>query len=769
MIGEDKMAVLTKYPEPLVFGLDIGTRSIVGTVGYKEGKQFHIVAQSVIFHETRAMIEGQIHDINKVGEEIIVVKEDLEEQLGGRKLKDVCVAAAGRMLKTAVGKGEYEFQENTAINQEYVHSLEMLGVEKAQEKMQEENDTDMKFFCVGYTVMKYYMNGYEITNLEGHKAKKIETEVLGTFLPEDVVDGLYAAVEIAGLQISNMTLEPIAAINVAIPENYRLLNIALVDVGAGTSDISITKESSIIGYGMLPKAGDELTEQIVSSYLVDFATAEEIKSIDPSATSITYKDIMGIEHEITPKDVYEQLDSVLEDITKGVADKIIELNGGKSVSAVFVVGGGGKLPDFTTKLAKHLGLPPERVALRGEEVLGFVNIMVDGVTKDSLMVTPIGICLNFYEQKNQFVYLHVNDQRIKLYNNDKLTVFDAALAYGLTNEAIFPKRGKDLHYKLNGHEKFIRGKNGEPARILVNDKVAGMNQPIQAGDQIRIEESTRGEAAKALLGDVADFTQTLTIDVNDTLVYCPKYASVNGKLEFELYEIAEGDCVEILNYYTLSQLMQFMDIETPHEVYVNGARANADTQIYENFKVAWIAQEEIYKPEESFLEKEIVEISEEAEDNQKQKDNLVDLEENAELLQKEILSKQDKDEKVIQNKEKQLQREKIKTTQRWQKNKNRMPKANMQTNREHAVENKTKPKVEQSKKAETVDMQVTVNGKEVTLTGKANYVFVDIFDKYEFDLKHIGGTELIQQIDGKRAEHFSPLHAGAIVEIYWKK
>ena len=769
MIGEDKMAVLTKYPEPLVFGLDIGTRSIVGTVGYKEGKQFNIVAQSVIFHETRAMIDGQIHDINKVGEEIIVVKEDLEEQLGGRKLKDVCVAAAGRMLKTAVGKGEYEFQENTAINQEYVHSLEMLGVEKAQEKMQEENDTDMKFFCVGYTVMKYYMNGYEITNLEGHKAKKIETEVLATFLPEDVVDGLYAAVEIAGLQISNMTLEPIAAINVAIPENYRLLNIALVDVGAGTSDISITKESSIIGYGMLPKAGDELTEQIVSSYLVDFATAEEIKSIDPSTTSITYKDIMGIEHEITPKQVYEQLDSVLEDITKGVADKIIELNGGKSVSAVFVVGGGGKLPDFTTKLAKYLGLPPERVALRGEEVLGFVNIMVDGVTKDSLMVTPIGICLNFYEQKNQFVYLHVNDQRIKLYNNDKLTVFDAALAYGLTNEAIFPKRGKDLHYKLNGHEKFIRGKNGEPARILVNDKVAGMNQPIQAGDQIRIEESTRGEAAKALLGDVADFTQTLTIDVNDTLVYCPKYASVNGKLEFELYEIAEGDCVEILNYYTLSQLMQFMDIETPHEVYVNGARANADTQIYENFKVAWIAQEEIYKPEESFLEKEIVEISEEAEDNQKQKDNLVDLEENAELLQKEILSKQDKDEKVIQNKEKQLQREKIKTTQRWQKNKNRMPKANMQTNREHAVENKTKPKVEQSKKAETVDMQVTVNGKEVTLTGKANYVFVDIFDKYEFDLKHIGGTELIQQIDGKRAEHFSPLHAGATVEIYWKK
>ncbi len=51
-----------------------------------------------------------------------------------------------------------------------------------------------------------------------------------------------------------MTLEPIAAINVAIPEAFRMLNIALVDVGAGTSDISITRDGSIIAYGMIPFA-----------------------------------------------------------------------------------------------------------------------------------------------------------------------------------------------------------------------------------------------------------------------------------------------------------------------------------------------------------------------------------------------------------------------------------------------------------------------------------------------------------------------------------
>ena len=78
-------------------------------------------------------------------------------------------------------------------------------------------------------------------------------------------------VEIAGLEVANLTLEPIAAINVAIPEKFRMLNIGLIDVGAGTSDICITKDGKyLVAYGMIPMAGDELTEIISKQYLVDF-------------------------------------------------------------------------------------------------------------------------------------------------------------------------------------------------------------------------------------------------------------------------------------------------------------------------------------------------------------------------------------------------------------------------------------------------------------------------------------------------------------------
>ena len=161
-----------KYPEPLIFGLDIGTRSIVGTVGYREQERFHVVAMAVKYHDTRSMIDGQIHDIAKVSQDIVEVKQQLEKQLGGRKLHDVCIAAAGRVLKTAIGHGEYEFSENTVITQEYIHSIDLIGVEQAHnEILQELNESHetTKYFCVGYTVVKYFLNNYEITNLEGHK------------------------------------------------------------------------------------------------------------------------------------------------------------------------------------------------------------------------------------------------------------------------------------------------------------------------------------------------------------------------------------------------------------------------------------------------------------------------------------------------------------------------------------------------------------------------------------------------------------------------
>lgn len=705
----------------LIFGLDIGTRSVVGSVGYMERDKFNVVAHYVREHETRAMLDGQIHDIQKVGETIGFVKHELEKQLEEVKLTQVCIAAAGRLLKTVTVHVEMEHNGETPITSEDIYSLDSLGIEKAYEIIRSQNDI-LSFYCVGYTVVKYYMNDYIINNLEGHKAKKIAADVLATFLPNDVVDGLYASVQAANLEVASLTLEPIAAMNVAIPEQYRLLNICLVDVGAGTSDICITKDGSIVAYGMIPHAGDEITEAIVHKCLVEFSMAEKIKQASLEDKDITYYDIMGLPQVITSEAARELYKDTVEIMTKEIADKIIELNGGKSVSAVFVVGGGGKVPGFTKNLASFLSISEQRVALRGKEVMGDVNFMMAGVEKDPLLVTPIGICINYYNQKNNFVFVNINDMRIKLYDNGQLTVVDAAMQTGFPNEDLFAKRGKELVFTLNGTTKMLRGEAGEPAVITINGQEADFHSRISANDKISIRESTCGAPASCKIEGLREYRATLRFLVNGKEIKCPKLALVNNAIVTGSYEIQESDVIDIPQYYTVSQMMEFMDIDAASKtILVNGHVVKMDEPIYENFRIdiadkveeADLKSYEEETETESGWEAEYMEYVEKA-DNADMKGTKNGLSENSSSAKD--AAEKEKEEKVP------------------------LP---------------------------PVKITVTVNEASVTLENKPEYVFVDIFDYYPFDTKTAAGDELVTKLNGVPCGFFEPVKEGDFIEIFW--
>lgn len=704
-----------KYPEHMVFGLDIGTRSLVGSVGYMEKNKFNVIAHYVKEHDTRAMLDGQIHDIQKVGESIDFVKRELENQIG-RPLKEVCIAAAGRVLKTVTVSVETERTDESAITSEDIYSLDLLGIEKAYDIIREQYP-DIEFYCVGYSVVKYYMNGYVINNLEGHKAKKISADVLATFLPQEVVEGLYSAVSIADLKVANLTLEPIATINIAIPEQFRLLNIALVDVGAGTSDICITKDGSIVAYGMIPHAGDEITEVILHKCLVDFKTAEKIKLSSMKNKGCSFKDIMGLSHKLTPADIKEMYKDTVETMTQEIADKIIELNGGKSVNAVFIVGGGGKAFGFTSSLAKFLSLPEERVALRGAEVLRDVNFIVEGVKKDPLLVTPIGICINFYNQKNNFIFVNINDTRIKLYDNDRLTVVDAAMQIGFPNEDLFPKRGKELTYTLNEKVRMVRGSVGEAAVITINGKEANINSKISKNDRISIIPSTVGNPAILKIMQLTEFKESIFFEVNGVNIECPRVANVNGEFVVSSYEIKEGDVISILDYYTVNQIMQFMDIDsTGKDIYVNGHLSTFDEPVYANFKVE-IKDTDYLKKDDDF-------------------DMLVGGNYD-----------DDKDDEF---------------------NDNVLDGSVVETESDNGGKKKTAKKATLVNEVSNITISVTINQTVVNLSGKASYTFVDILDVYPFDTKVVGGNILIVRINGEDAGFASSIKHGDILELFWQ-
>ena len=717
------MSEKLKIPGQFVFGLDIGTRSIVGTVGYRTNERFHVIAQCVKEHETRAMLDGQIHDIYKVGNTISEVKSKLEEKLG-RSLTDVCIAAAGRVLRTITTSVETEFSSDKEIVGEDIYALDSLGVEKAYEEFLKDNDTELKFYCVGYSVVRYYLNHYPIRNLEGHKAKTIGEDIIATFLPDDVVDGLYKAVGLAGLEVANLTLEPIAAIHVAIPDMYRMLNIALVDVGAGTSDISITKDGSIIAYGMIPIAGDALTEVIAKHCLVDFATAEQIKRGIGERDEVEYKDIMGLVQTISREEAVRVAEPVIKSMTKQVADKIKELNGDKSVSAVFVVGGGGKIPGYTEALAEALQIQKERVAVRGEEVMQGINFQEEDAKRDSLMVTPIGICLSYYEQSNNFIFVYFNDQRIKLYDNTKLAVVDAAMQAEFPNEGLFPKRGKELNYYVNGKPRITRGSLGEAAVIMVNGNEADIYTPIHANDSIKVIESTAGEPAALDISHLPEYGSAMWVEVNEKRIELPQFATVNGRLQSGYYGIQENDAIEFLNYYTVGQIAKFMDviINQDMNIYVNNKLADMETKVYENFSVIWTMEE--------------LQLSDRDKYGSGAPDTFANLpEDDGSYVKSEPVPEPE----------------------------NENPSATEDSEMKESQEEET------ASEDTPMSIQVTVNGKQIQLSGKSEFIYVDIFSYIDFDLSKPQGSGIVTTLNGRDAKYMEPIHTGDVIEIYWRR
>lgn len=565
-----------------------------------------------------------------------------------------------------------------------------------------------------------------------------------------MVDGLYAAVGQAGLSVANMTLEPIAAINVAIPENYRMLNIALVDVGAGTSDISITRDGSIIAYGMIPHAGDEMTEVIVQHFLVDFNMAESIKLQSTTSDTVTYKDIMSIEHTIPAQGVWDVAAPVVDNIAQEVSAKIRELNGDKTVSACFVVGGGGKIHGFTEKLAEDLDLPEERVALRGEEVLGDVTFEQEDIKKDPLLVTPIGICLNYYDQRNNFIMVRFNGERIKLYDNNRLTIVDAALQAGFPNDELFPKRGTPINFTVNGVARLVRGEAGEGAVVTMNGKPASINTPLEPNSEIIIEPSTAGEAAEYKISQLDEYNHSvITFIINGRKVSCPRFVQVNGRLEPEDYSIRENDVIETRNYYTVRQIAQFMDlvIDTDQMIFVNNEEADLDTLVYENFSVEWKTDEY-----------DVARI-----DNNNYNDTQESDSDDASVLAEQDANSTESDNTVTRTSEQmmnqvldELHDEFAKEAEASAVPENELPKNDIQEeiHEEDSSEN---------------TVTVIVNGEPVELSGKDTYIFVDIFTHISFDLQAGKGRAIATVINGRDAQFSEELHEGDQIELYWKE
>lgn len=631
--------------DDLIFALDIGTRTVIGIVGYYENEKLNVVDMEVIEHKNRAMIDGQIHDIEEVASVSKMVKDNLEKRLGA-SLENVSIAAAGRSLKTNQVRIDRVVDSRFEIDMNTIGSLEIEGIQAAQAQFEEEmtGNEDIIYYCVGYTVTNYYLNNYVISSLVGHKGKTIGADILATFLPHTVIDSLYAVMNRVGLRVTSLTLEPIAAINIAIPKNIRLLNLALVDIGAGTSDIAITQNGSVIAYAMVPMAGDEITEVLCQNYLLDFNTAEKVKkAVNGSEEEVSFTDILGIVHNERVQVLRDLIEASVNKLAETITNKIVEYNK-KSPSAVFLVGGGSQVWGLGEIIAKNLNLPKERVAVRRIESVQ--NVEMKGKKEAGPeYITPLGIALDTLEKEGQdFLSVTVNDKKVRLFNVRKQTVGDALLLAEIRPKELIPKKGKNLNFSLNGESKTVNGEYGAAAEIYINGKLGNIQTVLNPGDEIIIKPAGVGPDASISIKDIVEYYNGESIEV-----------FVNGGIANMDYSILEGDKVEI----------KLKDKDKPNEKTID-----------------------------------------------------------------DILAEEIKD---------------------------------METGGEAAVG--IDNKADQGK----ISITVIVNGKSVHMEGNGpNFIFIDIFNYIEFDMKNNKGN-VVLKLNGRKASYTDVINENDVIDIYWEK
>lgn len=501
--------------EQTIFALDIGTRSIIGMVGTVENEKIRIIAIEREEHTERAMIDGQIENIDKVAAVAGKVKQKLESKLHF-KLERVCVAAAGRALRTKRAEFEMEVSGKDLIDDEVISRLEAGAISKAEEAFDAENrsmEDNRRFYLVGYTVCQYYLDKYMISSLKDHRGKSVKVDLIATFLPSEVVESLYTTMNKIGLEVASITLEPIAAINAAIPANLRLLNLVLVDIGAGTSDIAACTDGSVTGYTMATMAGDEITETLMKEYLVDFQMAESMKAQADQEEEITFTDILGFEQTISRDELLACIQDTSDHLCREIAEKILEINGNPP-SALFLAGGGSKLTGLKEGLTAALQMDSKRVAIAGN------NFRTSALSDEYDLnnpeyATPLGIVVSSgLNLINASFRVILNGRPANLFRSGSFTALNLLMMNGYSFLDIMGHSGANLVVTVNGRRKVFYGTPVEPAALFINKKEGRLSEIIQAGDEIDFTPAVSGVSAAACLGDINGAAEAVELTLN---------------------------------------------------------------------------------------------------------------------------------------------------------------------------------------------------------------------------------------------------------------
>ena len=548
-----------------IFALDIGTREIAGLILGPAENGYELKYASVHQQLPGAMADGQIHHIDAVSTIIKKIKSELEIQLG-TPLNEVAVAAAGRSLLTETGISSMDLVPNQRLTDNDIRALELDAVRNAIKKLAKDNGSGVmdSYLCVGYSVVQYYLDDEPIGSLLDHQGKEARVHVISTFLPRIVINSLGTALKNAELKMASLTLEPIAAMHLVVPPSMRMLNISLVDVGAGTSDLTISAQGTVKAYGMVSCAGDSITKAIAEYFLLDLTVAEKVKVNTSKEQSFKCKDALGNALEINYDDLLKVILPHVEILATKIAQEVMALNGG-APKGIILIGGGSRTPKLDVLLAKQLDLPQNLVRMRDRSSLE--NIQGWPEYSGPEVITPIGIgTIHLDDRAMQLVQISVNGEQHQILKMASSTVGEALLHANIVPSELVGRPGPAYTVELNGRYVPLPGTLGEGALVKRNGVETDLSAPLEDGDLLTVVPGKPGKPPHVTLGEFTEASANmLQLTLNDESIEVEPQILVNGIKQPLDYVIKDRDKITLKTITNFQELFQHLGITAEEE------------------------------------------------------------------------------------------------------------------------------------------------------------------------------------------------------------
>jgi cell division protein FtsA len=383
----------------IAVGLDIGTTKIVAMIGRKNeyGK---IEVVGIGKAKSLGVKRGVVSNITQTIQSIQQAVEEAES-VAGLKIDEVVVGIAGQHIRS-LHHSDYITRNNAdevideadienLVNQ--VHKLVMLPGEEIIHVLPQEFKVDSQA---------------DIKEPIGMYGGRLEANFHVVVGQVSSIRNIGRCVKSAGLDLSDITLEPLASASAVLSSEEKEAGVALIDIGGGTTDLAIFKDGIIRHTAVIPFGGNVITDDIKEGCSIIEKQAELLKIKFGSAWPgenketeiVSIPGLRGREpKEITLKNlskiIHARVQEIIEHVYLEVKNYGHETVKGKLIGGIVLTGGGSQLKhlrqlvEYITGMDARIGYPNEHLAGDSDDALSSpsyataVGLLMEGLNKDA--------------------------------------------------------------------------------------------------------------------------------------------------------------------------------------------------------------------------------------------------------------------------------------------------------------------------------------------------------------------------------------------------